>query len=334
MITDLFVASSGLAAATVTDVVPPSCRTSPSPFTIVDVGDSQVLLECPPWRPRVAVRHLLPSLSVLTDRPYAARFELSVRLGGAWSAWTATATLGSVTFPPLSAAVDGLTCGVDVYTTTTAAAEEVKLRVRVAADDPRAVLATPWIVTLSACDGGPLGAPSVGGAPSRLAVPARSQRDAPPDIAPRICSPTSVAMVLEYWGRRAATPALAAEIFHAATDGYGVWPAAIRTAGRHGVAGYLLRFPDWSAAAWCLEHELPIIASIRYAAGELSNAAIVETSGHLIVLTGRQDDDVLVNDPAAPTVASVPRRYRLDEFRRVWLERNGVGYVLFRPTGG
>jgi len=41
---------------------------------------------------------------------------------------------------------------------------------------------------------------------------------------------------------------------------------------------------------------------------------------------------VLVNDPAAPTAASVPRRYRADELGNVWLARGGVGYVLFDPS--
>jgi hypothetical protein len=125
---------------------------------------------------------------------------------------------------------------------------------------------------------------------------------------------------------------LAREIFLPELDLYGVWPAAVRAAGRRGVAGYLLRFPDWSAAAWCLEHGMPIIATVRYGAGELTDAAIPETSGHLLVLTGYEGDEVFVNDPAAPRVDAVGRRYRLDELRRVWLERAGIGYVLFQPV--
>jgi hypothetical protein len=49
------------------------------------------------------------------------------------------------------------------------------------------------------------------------------------------------------------------------------------------------------------------------------------------VLTGHVNDVVLVNDPAAPTAASVARRYRRDQLTRAWLERTGVGYVLFDP---
>jgi Peptidase_C39 like family len=141
-------------------------------------------------------------------------------------------------------------------------------------------------------------------------------------------------MVLAYYGARVPVADLAREIFHAELDLYGVWPAAVSAAGRRGVAGFLLRFPDWVAAAWCLERGVPIIASVRYGAGELTGAAIAQTSGHLLVLTGYAGGEVLVNDPAAPTAAEVRRRYRRAELERVWLERAGIGYVLFAPPAG
>src|SRR5262249_33179418 len=150
-----------------------------------------------------------------------------------------------------------------------------------------------------------------------------------PTIRDRICSPTCVAMVLEYWRRPATVADLAAEVFHAGLDLYGVWPAAIQAAARRGLAGYLLRFPDWASAAWCLAERMPVIASIRYETGELGHAAIPRTGGHLIVLTGLDGDHVLVNDPAGSSSDAVRRRYRRDELCRVWLERGGVGYVLF-----
>ena len=56
------------------------------------------------------------------------------------------------------------------------------------------------------------------------------------------------------------------------------------------------------------------------------------TTGHLIVLTGYEDGVVLVNDPAAPSAETVPRRYRRDQLTRAWLERRGIGYVLFDPA--
>jgi hypothetical protein len=327
----VFVAASGVDASRVTTAIPPACRREPSPARAARVVDDGLLLELPEWGPRASARQFVPSLSLLGDLDYAVRFELSVRTGTTWSAWAASATIGPGHFRPLADAPAGLACDVDTFTAATAV-DRVRLRIRlgmIGLADTRQLADVPWIATLSASDQA-VPPRETGGPPSdRLAVPALSQLDAPTEIARRICSPTSVAMVLAYWGAASELSSVAAEVFHADTDRYGVWPAAIRAAGRRGIAGYLLRFPDWASAAWCLARKLPIIASVRYATGELSDAPLAETDGHLIVLTGCDDTHVFVNDPVAPTIAEVPRRYRLAELHRAWLERTGIGYVLF-----
>ncbi|MBI2217821.1 MAG: C39 family peptidase [Candidatus Rokubacteria bacterium] len=259
------------------------------------------------------------------------RFELAVEQGGCWSPWTASATLGPHRFPSLATQHGSLRSEVDVFFASEPA-ERVRMRLALHSDEVRLLDTVPWLATLSASDLAQVpDSDDVAGGRAVIDVPACSQMEEPESLRHRICSPTSVAMVLGRWGVHAAPRVLAADVFDAQLDLYGVWPAAIRAGARRGIGGYLLRFPDWQAARWCLGAGLPVVASVRYARGELSGAAIEETSGHLIVLTGFDGAEVLVNDPAAPTRAEVPRRYTLDQLRRVWLERSGVGYVFFRP---
>jgi hypothetical protein len=317
---------------TVLDAIPPGCRrvVAPPPRPRIDGSGDDVVVEALEW-PVAGATHFVPSFAALTSAGHGLRLELSVRMNGAWTGWSAGVGLAGASFEPLPP-VDGLAADIDVFRAR-APADAARLRLRLRAGDAAAVMQAPWLLALSAAGPAPsrvaVTAPGMPGA--RLDVPARSQMEAPAAIAPRICSPTCVAMVLDFWRRPSPLEPLAAEMFHAGVDLYGVWPAAIVAAGRRGLAGYLLRFPDWASAAWCLARGLPIIASVRYAAGELTGAAVAETPGHLIVLTGWDGDHVFVNDPAAPTAASVPRRYRLAELVRVWLERAGVGYVLFPP---
>lgn len=288
------------------------------------------VLEFGPWRPRRAARHLVAAFSALSERSHSFRFELSAAIGARWSTWIGAASIGPAEFASIATRGDGLEAQIDLWRAETAV-ESVRLRLRLPADDAAVVLAAPWLVTLSACDLAPL-EPALARGATRLAVPALSQMALGGPLASRICSPVSVGMVLTYWRARPDVPELAADMFHPALDIYGVWPAAIRAAGRRGVLGYLLRFPDWASAAWCLDRGLPLVASVRYAAGELRDAAIAETAGHLLVLTGYAEGEVLVNDPAAADPAAVPRRYPIEQIVRVWLERAGVGYVLFRPA--
>ncbi len=329
VLTDLFAVAHGIAPAVVEAAIPPACRRDVSAAPPVTHDARDVIVALGPWRPRHPVRHLVPSLSLLDGGACRFRFEASVRVAGGWSSWAATTTVGGAEFPPMAGAGGALEAQIDLWRAA-APVQEVRLRVRC---DDEAALRGAWLLTLSACDPAPVTALSGAGAGTiRLDVPAFSQMVEGGEIGARICSPTSVAMVLGYWRRPAQVHALAEEMLDAALDLYGVWPAAIHAAARRGVAGYLLRFPDWDAAAWCLARGIPIIASVRYATGELAGAAIAATPGHLLVLTGYEDGRVLVNDPAAPDAASVRRHYALTDLTRVWLERTGVGYVLFDPA--
>jgi hypothetical protein len=269
----------------------------------------------------------VPSCSLIGAAPCSFRFEVSAMTEGRWTPWVPTATIGSEVFDGEADAAGAVVPDIDMYTAPRPI-ECARLRVRV---HPAGALPDRWLIGLSASDLGPPPGAATERAIPRLGVPERSQMAEAPEIRDRICSPTCVAMVLEFWGRPVRVAEVAAEVFHRGLDRYGLWPAAIHAAARRGVAGYLLRFPDWASASWCLARGLPVIASIRFERGEIQGSPLARTDGHLVVVTGVDGDQVLVNDPAGRSAGEVPHRYRLEEFCRAWLERGGVGYVLFPP---
>jgi len=333
VITDLFAMTSRIDPGVVMRAVPPACRSTIDLTPALTIEGEDTLIVFPAMTPRSEACYFLPAFALLSEEDCSFRFELSAEVAGEWSPWIASASLGAGPFAPLPPDSEVLRCDVDVFTGKLAT--RVRSRVRLRIDAARPLSSLRWLATLSASDlqmdAGPGARDGAGVEPRAILVPALSQMEVPPPLRPRICSPTSVAMVLRHFGRAADPGMLAAEMIHPALDIYGLWPAAIHAAARRGVAGYLLRFPDWASAAWCLANGLPIVASVRYRSGELTGAAIPSTDGHLLVLTGQEGRDVLVNDPGGTTQAEVPRRYRRDEIIDVWLGRVGVGYVFFEP---
>jgi uncharacterized protein YvpB len=166
----------------------------------------------------------------------------------------------------------------------------------------------------------------------RLDVPFRSQRTEDPAIAGRICSPTSVSMVLAYYGLERPTAAVADRAYDAEHDIYGGWARAVQAAFEEGLPGYVARFGSWDGVRREIAAGRPVIVSIRAREGELAGAPYASTGGHLIVVTGFDErGDVHVNDPATTDPRQGVVTYAREDMERVWLGKGGVAYVLLPP---
>src|SRR2546427_3222775 len=269
--TDLFLAASAWPSESLARVVPPSCGRGIDPAPSPEHDREDLIVRLPEWRPRDPAHRLVPAFSVLGDSAHGFRFEMSVLSAGAWSPWVGGATVGRARFPDVVTRSEPLVCEVDEFIASPGA-ERIRLVLRVTGGDPAAPFASPWFVSLSAWSPAATDGLVPGGG-ARLVVPPFSQMEEEAAIRNRICSPASVAMVLAYYGARVAMVDLARDIFHPELDLYGVWPAAVRAAGRRGGAGYFPRLPAWSAAAWGPWQGRPGIAAGRLRARGVAGAA-------------------------------------------------------------
>ena len=153
------------------------------------------------------------------------------------------------------------------------------------------------------------------------------------------CSPTSLAMILGYYRALPTRKSyawvstryadrwvdhVARAVFDYGYDGAGNWAfntayAAVRTGD-----AFVTRLTSLREAERFIAAGIPLGASIRFSRGQLSGAPIGATSGHLVVISGfTGNGDVVVNDPAARTDATVRRTYDRGQFERAWLRGSG-----------
>lgn len=162
-----------------------------------------------------------------------------------------------------------------------------------------------------------------------LDVPMRSQKSERAEIASRICSPTSLAMLLGFRGVSVPTLEVAERAYDAAHDLYGVWPRNVQTAYSFGVPGHVARYSDWNAVERAIADGTPLVVSIAVKEGQLAGAPYATTAGHLLVLAGFDEEgNCVVNDPAAPDASTVRRTYSRGDMEVVWMRRGGTAYVL------
>ena len=153
------------------------------------------------------------------------------------------------------------------------------------------------------------------------------------------CSPTSVAMVLGFRGVPGPRVAGHADavVDHTARmtydhgyDGTGNWAFNTAYAGRFVPEAFVTRLRSLREAEDHIAAGTPLVVSVAFGRGELTGAPIASTAGHLLVIVGfTASGDVVVNDPAAPSNASVRRTYRRGEFEDAWIPASGgTAYVI------
>ncbi|WP_157210158.1 C39 family peptidase [Nocardioides aequoreus] len=159
------------------------------------------------------------------------------------------------------------------------------------------------------------------------------------------CSPTSLAMILGYYGRLPSrssyawvagsspdrvVPHLARAVYDYGYRGAGNWAFNTAYAGRLAGNAFVTRLASLRDAERFVAAGIPLAASISFGSGQLAGAPIRSTAGHLVVISGfTRSGDVVVNDPAAPGNASVRRTYDRGQLERAWLTKSrGTVYVV------
>jgi uncharacterized protein YvpB len=166
----------------------------------------------------------------------------------------------------------------------------------------------------------------------KLAVPYFTQRNLPPSISGSCCSPTSVSMVLNYYGREIEPEQFAYQAYDSRGQIYGNWP--------HNMAA---AFACGLGKTWIASHSSfdeiydevasgkPVVISVAYGYDELPHSPIHEAlDGHLIVVVGFDGPNtVICNDPAGHGVEDGIVNYPRYELEKIWLDHGGIAYHLW-----
>ena len=274
-------------------------------------------------------------LSWVADAPTGTslKLEMRVRVDGTWSRWYTMGTWANGRGASAHGQSDGFG-QVDIDTLKLRQpAQAFQYRATLSGSDATLVLRS--VAVAYADMSRPLNGPAVpleANWARDLPVPQISQAVQDPAIRWEICSPTSLTMVLNYWG--ANKPLM--EVVSGVRDGtagiYGNWPLNTAYAATQGFDAHVARFHSVEQLQNEIANGRPVVVSVRFAAGQLDNSPISSTTGHLIVVRGfTANGDVIVNDPAAPSHDTVRRVYHRDQFSRVWLSSGGIAYTL-APT--
>jgi hypothetical protein len=155
------------------------------------------------------------------------------------------------------------------------------------------------------------------------------------------CSPTSLSMVLAYWGGESnradwnldAPEVAAGVIDHNFKKATGNWSFNTAYAGSlHGLRAYVTRFSDISELEDWIAAGIPVIISARY--DLLKDGRAPDLNGHLTVCRGfTENGDLVVNDPWTDLkMESVRHIYKRKNVQRAWATSHNTVYLVYPET--
>src|SRR5207302_6096366 len=118
-------------------------------------------------------------------------------------------------------------------------------------------------------------------------------------------------------------------------QGTGNWPFNAAYAARYGLSAEITQLRSLTEAEAFIKAGIPLVASIAANPNKLTGFLFDKgTNGHLLVIVGfTKTGDVVVNDPAATSDATVQRVYDRAEFERSWLPATGGIVYVTKPAG-
>jgi hypothetical protein len=168
-------------------------------------------------------------------------------------------------------------------------------------------------------------------------VPRRSQFALKHPEKHRLCSPTSCAILIEYFSQnRCNMHTVAHNVFDHGLDSYGSWPFNMAHAfelceGSHWWR--VIRMNSFAGIYKMLVQGYPVAVSVR---GSLPGAPKSYNDGHLIVIIGydASTGTVICHDPACATDHKSVRNYPLADFLRAWEKSHRLTYCVYERLSG
>jgi hypothetical protein len=78
---------------------------------------------------------------------------------------------------------------------------------------------------------------------------------------------------------------------------------------------------------------IPVVASLAFPSNQLPGFLFKSTAGHLLVIAGfTRSGDVVADDPAATSDATVQHVYSRSDFERDWLASTGGIVYIIHPA--